>query len=111
MLDIHVSFREALAPEVAREVLRPWNLRVELYGPSEVRGARLTGQLEREVLGELLGAGLLGGPLRAVEVGRRGFLRSEDGRLEWMPWRRNVVAPREQARSLELADGVRYVLE
>ena len=110
-LDIQLSFQEAMAPHEARAGLVPWSLDAELYGGAEVRGARLSGELDPGTLLTLLGAGFEGGLLRAAELGRRGVLRGEGGRLQWMPWRRNVVLGRGDLAGLELADGVRYVLE
>jgi hypothetical protein len=111
-LDTQVVFSTPLSRALAAEALKPWGLRPELYGLNDdIRGARLTGDLEPELLQELLRAGFEGGLLRSAEVGRRGFLRSVTGSTEWMPWRRNVLLSRSELEGLVLEEGLRYLLE
>ena len=111
-LDSQLTFAQPLSRALAAEALRPWGLEPELYGQQdEIRGARLTGELDPEVLRELLRAGFEGGLLKTAEVGRRGYLRSVTGSTEWMPWRRNVVLSRDRLGGVTLEDGLRYLLE
>ena len=111
-LDSQLVFTAPLSRALAGEVLQPWALTPELYGQGdEVRGARLTGDLDPELLRELLRAGFEGGLYRTAEVGRRGYLRSVTGNTEWMPWRRNVVLGRDRLGEVALEDGLRYLLE
>jgi hypothetical protein len=111
-LDSQLTFTSAMSRAVASELLKPWGIAPELYGLNdEIRGARLTGDLDLPVLRELLRAGFEGGLLRGAEVGRRGYLRSVTGSTEWMPWRRNVVLSRSAWADVALEDGVRYLLE
>ncbi|WP_424949397.1 hypothetical protein [Deinococcus sp.] len=111
-LDTQLRFVAPVSRALALETLRPWGLVPELYGQSdEIRGARLTGDLEPGLLHELLRAGAEGRLLLSAEVGRRGFLRSVTGATEWMPWRRNVVLSWSALESVALEDGLRYLLE
>jgi hypothetical protein len=111
-LDSQLTFAAAMSRATASELLKPWGIAPELYGQNdEIRGARLTGDLEVAVLHELLRAGFEGGLLRGAEVGRRGYLRSVTGSTEWMPWRRNVVLSLSAWADVVLEDGVRYLLE
>ncbi|MDO4263454.1 MAG: hypothetical protein Q4C67_04580, partial [Deinococcus sp.] len=115
-LDLHVTFRTPLLREEALAALLALEgLTVDLYAPlatpDEVPSARLTGPLpELQALHAAL-RGWLAGPVRVVEVGRRGFLRSAEGYTEWMPWRRNVVLPRERVGEVVLREGEKYILE
>lgn len=112
LLNVELSFAQALPPPLARAVLTPWDLDAELYGSGdEIRGARLIGELDADTLRELLRGGLESGLLRAAEVGLRGYIRSAGGQREWMPWRRNVVLSRSAVDGLSLEEGLRYVLE
>ena len=111
-LDSQLSFAAPMSRAMALEMLRPWGIEPELYGQhDEIRGARLTGDLDPDLLRELLRAGFAGGLLRSAEVGRRGFLRSVTGSTEWMPWRRNVILSRQAVDSVTLEEGQRYLLE
>ena len=115
-LDLHVTFRTPLPREEALAALRALDgLTVDLYArldtPGEVPSARLTGPLpELQALHAAL-RGWLAGPVRVAEVGRRGYLRSAEGYTEWMPWRRNVVLPRERVDEVGLREGEKYILE
>ncbi|WP_261664021.1 hypothetical protein [Deinococcus sp. Marseille-Q6407] len=115
-LDLHVTFRTPLPREAALAALRALDgLTVDLYArldtPAEVPSARLTGPVpELQQLHAAL-RGWLAGPVRVVEVGRRGYLRSAEGYTEWMPWRRNVVLPRERVDEVGLREGEKYILE
>ncbi|GHG06121.1 hypothetical protein GCM10017783_18390 [Deinococcus piscis] len=115
-LDLHVTFRTPLPRAEALAALRALEgLTVDLYArldtPGEVPSARLTGPLPQ--LPELHAAlrGWLAGPVRVVEVGQRGYLRSAQGYTEWMPWRRNVILPRERVDEVGLLEGEKYILE
>jgi len=111
-LDTQLSFAQPLSRALAAQTLSGWGLPAELYGQGdEVRGARLTGDLDREQLHALLRSAFEDGLLRGAEVGRRGFLRSTTGSTEWMPWRRNVILTRDRIADVTLEDGLRYVLE
>ena len=111
-LDSQLTFTAPMSRALALEVLRPWGVTPELYGQDdEVRGARLTGDLDPDHLRELLRAGHGGGLFRTAEVGRRGFLRSVTGSTEWMPWRRNVVVGWNALAEVTLQEGLRYLLE
>jgi len=111
-LDCQLRFAASLSRATAQEMLRPWGISPELYGQGdEIRGARLTGDLDPAHLREVLRAGAESGLLHSAEVGRRGFLRSVTGSTEWMPWRRNVVLPWSALASVELEEGLRYLLE
>lgn len=109
--DAHITLSR---PRPAGEVLgllRGFGAQIEPYGTEEVRGARVTGQVERELATEQLRALLESGEASRVEVGRRGFLRSVTGQTEWMPWRRNVVLGRGDWAQVGFEEGLRYVLE
>lgn len=111
-LDCQLRFTSALSRAMAQEVLRPWGITPELYGQGdEIRGARLTGDLDPAHLREVLRAGAESGLLHSAEVGRRGFLRSVTGSTEWMPWRRNVLLAWSGLDAVALEDGLRYLLE
>ena len=110
-LDAHLSFARPLTRAQAAHLLAAWGLPYTLYGEAEVRGARLTGDLDAAEVRRLLQAGLAGGTLRAAELGLRGHLRAEDGRTDHMPWKRTRVLPRTAWDQVELQEGVRYVLE
>ena len=111
-LDTQLSFTAPMSRPLALELLRPWGIATELYGQGdEIRGARLSGELELNTLHELLRAGHEGGLFRSAEVGRRGFLRSVTGATEWMPWRRNVVVAWGSLVEVRLEEGLRYLLE
>ena len=111
-LDTQLSFTTPMSRALALEVLRPWGIQPELYGQEdEIRGARLSGELELNTLHELLRAGHGGGLFRSAEVGRRGLLRSVTGATEWMPWRRNVVVAWGSLANVTLEEGLRYLLE
>jgi len=125
-LDVHVTFSRPLTvAEATAALLALEGFTVELYRPhpaalvrgtegempDEVPGARLTGPLRDPEAVRAGLAALLQGPARTVEVGQRGFLRSADGRTEWMPWRRNVVKSRQDTAALTFEEGVRTVLE
>ncbi|WP_135228517.1 hypothetical protein [Deinococcus fonticola] len=123
-LNIHVAFAQGLPREQALATLLALEgFRVDLYQPHPhampqavevqdvVPSARLTGPLRdaAEVRAGL--QTLLGGHVRFLEVGVRGFLRSAEGQTEWMPWRRNVVLPRSGVERVAFEEGVKYVLE
>lgn len=115
-LDVHVTFRTALSREEALATLRSLDgMTVDLYArldtPAEVPSARLTGPLPALPTLHAALDGWLAGPVRVVEVGKRGYLRSAQGYTEWMPWRRNVVLRREQTREVRLHEGEKYILE
>ena len=111
-LDTQLTFTNPMSRALALELLRPWGIPPELYGQGdEIRGARLSGELEPGTLHELLRAGHGGGLFRSAEVGRRGLLRSVTGATEWMPWRRNVVVAWGSLADVTLEEGLRYLLE
>ena len=111
-LDTQLSFTTPMSRALVLELLRPWGIQPELYGQEdEIRGARLSGELEPDLLHELLRAGHEGGLFRSAEVGRRGLLRSVTGATEWMPWRRNVVMAWGSLAEVRLEEGLRYLLE
>ena len=111
-LDTQLTFTAPMSRPLALELLRPWGIATELYGQGdEIRGARLSGEMEIDTLHELLRAGHEGGLFRSAEVGRRGFLRSVTGATEWMPWRRNVVVAWGSLVEVRLEEGLRYLLE
>ena len=110
--DIQLNFAQPMSRALALDALRPWAAEPELYRQGdEIRAARVTGAFDAALVTELLRAGLEGGLYRSAELGRRGFLRSGTGFTEWMPWRRNVIVPRDQLERVELKDGLRYVVE
>ncbi len=111
-LDTQLSFTTPMSRALTLELLRPWGILPELYGQGdEIRGARLSGELEPDTLHELLRAGHENGLFRSAEVGRRGLLRSVTGATEWMPWRRNVVVAWSALADVTLEEGLRYLLE
>lgn len=129
-LDIHVAFAQRLpAPEALRVLLALEGMTAELYRPhphampagldvpedAPVPSARLTGPLEASGSRdpEHIRAGLQAmlSSARFIEVGLRGFLRSGSGQTEWMPWRKNVVLPRQAVERVAFEEGVKYVLE
>ena len=123
-LDIHVAFATPLSEEAARAALLTLEgFTVDLYRPhpralpsghvphDQVPSARLTGVLrDPEAVRSGVGA-LLGSTARSVEVGLRGLLRSAQGQVEWMPWRRNVVLPRHATEQVLFDEGIKYILE
>ncbi|AFZ68292.1 hypothetical protein [Deinococcus peraridilitoris] len=110
-LDAHLTFSRPLARVDAERVAAFWGLRPTYYGEDEVRALRLTGELPREEVLRLLQVGLEGGTLRAAEVGLRGFLRSPDGKTDYVPWTRNKVLRRDAWNEVGLEEGLKYTLE
>lgn len=129
-LDIHVAFTRPLPEAEALSALLVLDgFLVELYRPhpsptravSEETGvalpslpvpsARLTGPLHDPDAVRAGLAALLQTQARYLEVGRRGFLRSADGRTEWVPWRRNAVLARHDTGRVAFEEGVKYILE
>ncbi|MFC3832764.1 MULTISPECIES: hypothetical protein [Deinococcus] len=128
-LDLHIAFVQPLPAAQARAALSVLDgLRVELYAPhasptralpagddaatgAPVPSARVTGPLgDPDAVRASLDALLLSAA-RYVEVGVRGFLRSADGRTDWVPWRRNAVLPRGDTARVAFEQGVKYILE
>ena len=115
-LDIHLTFSAPLPREEALALLRALEgLTVDLYArldtPEEVPSARLTGRLPELAEVQTALQSWLSGPVRVMEVGQRGFLRSADGFTEWMPWRRNVPLSRHNLTAVRLEEGIKYILE
>ncbi|WP_412027831.1 hypothetical protein [Deinococcus yunweiensis] len=128
-LDLHVAFVQPLPAAQAHAALRVLDgLRVELYAP-HASPTRALPEGDSGVTGEAVPSARVTGPLgdpdavrasldalllsdaRYVEVGVRGFLRSADGRTDWVPWRRNAVLPRGDTARVAFEQGVKYILE
>ncbi|GAA4017069.1 hypothetical protein GCM10022631_32070 [Deinococcus rubellus] len=109
--DAHITLSRPRPAGEVRSLLRGFSAHVEPYGTEEVRGARVTGQVERGLASEQLRALLESGDATRIEIGLRGFLRSVTGQTEWMPWRRNVVLSRGEWAKVGFEEGLRYVLE
>lgn len=92
--DGHFELREARSVEEVHAALLGLgfdDLQLEPYGASEVASFRVWGFVERDaaqLLKILDAVSPLG--LRRFELGLRGHLRAADGRMEWMPWRKNA---------------------
>ncbi|PNY81021.1 hypothetical protein [Deinococcus koreensis] len=129
-LDIHVAFTQPLPEAEALSALLVLDgFHVELYRPHPsptkavadgaivelstlpVPSARLTGPLRDPQTVRAGLTALLQAQARYLEVGRRGFLRSADGRTEWVPWRRNAVLARHDTERVAFEEGVKYILE
>lgn len=128
-LDIHVAFTQPLPEAEALSALLVLDgFHVELYrphpsptkavpedapagAPRPVPSARLTGPLRDADAVRAGLAALLQAQARYLEVGQRGFLRSADGRTEWVPWRRNAVLARHDSGRVAFEQGVKYILE
>lgn len=113
-LDIELSFARPLPRPEAEEAVAELglaDLRAEWYGEGEVRGARLNGDLAPDQARDRLRAAFDRGLLKSAELGQRGFLRSAEGKTEWMPWRRNAVTPQAELDGISFEEGVRYIVE
>ncbi len=110
-LDAHITFSGPHSAEEVGRLLRGFGARVEPYGTQDVRGARVTGQVDAQLAREQLRALLESGVARRIEIGLHGFMRSATGQTDWVPWRRNVVLSRQDWASVGFEDGLRYVLE
>ncbi len=109
--DAHITFaRPHTAAEVG-QLLRGFGLIIEPYGSAEVRGARLTGKADLSLALAQIRALLESGEASRIEAGLRGFLRSATGNMDWVPWRKNVVLPRQDWEKVTFEEGLRYVLE
>lgn len=110
-LDAHITFSGPHTAEEVARLLRGFGARVEAYGTQEVRGARVTGQVDAQLAREQLRALLESGAASRVEIGLHGFMRSSTGQTDWIPWRRNVVLARTAWEQVKFEEGLRYVLE
>ncbi len=130
-IDMHVSFKQPLPEAEALFVLGGFqSLTLELYTPhptplqrsqpDEIRkpqanlkapSARLTGTLSNPEDFKALLTELLSQHARSIEIGQRGFLRSIDGYIEWMPWRKNTIVSKENLEMIVFQEGIKYILE
>lgn len=109
--DAHITFVSPRSAAEVTQLLRGFGVQVEPYGHHEVRGARVTGKADLTLALSQIRALLESGQASRIEVGLRGFLRSAAGSTDWMPWRKNVIVPRQDWQKVKFEEGLRYVLE
>lgn len=113
-MDIELSFAQPVPRAEAEQTVAGLglaDLRAEWYGEGELRGARLNGDLALDQARSALRGAFQAGQLKSAELGLRGFLRSAEGKTEWMPWRRNAVTPKAEVDGIAFEEGVRYIVE
>lgn len=115
-LDMHFTFARPLPHGQAIAIAAQFEgLQAELYAPHDdptglVPSLRLTGPWTDAGVLQALLTPLLG-LVRVIEVGRRGFLRSATGQMEWMPWQRNSILSAEELPGIHLKEGIHYIVE
>ena len=94
-LDAHITFSGPHSTEEVGRLLRGFGARVEPYGTQDVRGARVTGQVDAQLAREQLRALLESGVARRIEIGLHGFMRSATGsdRLGSLAAQRGAESP------------------